>query len=135
PPAGGPIMVSILHCADVIIIPINPDGFAVAGLRFLLTELKLNILIDKTILPTIFVLMNKAQPSNKIGTYTKETERFSDAAKIVVKRFSETYKHRALFIDKYIPETVAIKRVFKEGLPSYINNDLHNIWKNMEEFI
>ncbi|KJU85145.1 Cobyrinic acid a,c-diamide synthase domain protein [Candidatus Magnetobacterium bavaricum] len=133
PPSVSSLSFSVLFCADMLLIPINPDFYAVRGLALLLNSV-LSKLKDKGMLgrfPAIAVLMNKAKPWT--NTFTKETKRYFANAKNQAGHFSRKNTVKIKCIESFLKEDASIKNVFRDDITVDIIKQMDKIWREMEE--
>src|SRR5258708_7500903 len=123
PPSFTLLSYSVLTCADLVLIPVNPDYFAARGTSLILNSLKLRI--EPHPIPKIGVFMNKAKtwsnrPTNEVQFYMRELKRIcleGAAAQGIDVRF----------FDNYIRERVAIKRAITGGgVPAEVVSDFRD---------
>jgi cellulose biosynthesis protein BcsQ len=77
PPAFNTFSFSVIHSANLVLVPINPDVFASRGLGIMLRGLKPRL----PQLPRFIVFMNRAKTFR--GSLTKESQRFLNEASLV----------------------------------------------------
>ncbi len=135
PPSLSILSLSVIHCVDMLLIPINPDFFAIKGLVLLLKdvlwELKEQEIFQREKFPLISVLMNKAKPGTKANTFTKETNRYFDDAKYRTDEFSKNYTFDVKCLNNFLSESVSVKRVFEEQITAEIKKQLEKIWNEL----
>jgi chromosome partitioning protein len=136
PPSFTALSYSILSCCDVILVPINPDIYAVRGISILLQTLgTLQKMCQDFSVPNIAVFMNKAKKIN--GGLTKDSKRYwDDITNICTKTAIETGM-RIRCLNSSICERAAIKKAVtgRRGIPSEFMHDFQDLWNNIEEFI
>lgn len=135
PPSFSLLSYSVLSCADLVIIPINPDFFASKGLSLLLSSLRMRI--EPFPVPKIGVLMNKAKPSTRpdLRKYSKETMRYWEDAERIADHVSNNENLKVRCFSEMIPDRVAIKRAIQEGIPTELQVPFKNLWKEVEAFV
>lgn len=135
PPSFSLLSYSVLSCADLVIIPINPDFFASKGLSLLLSSIRMRI--EPFPVPRIGVLMNKAKPSTTphIRKFSKETMRYWDDVENIAQQISSKENLKVRCFKEMIPDRVAIKRAIQEGIPHELQQPFKNLWKEVETFV
>jgi len=139
PPSFTLLSYSVLTCADLVLIPVNPDFFASRGTSLILNSLKMRI--EPHPLPKIGVFMNKTKtfgrdastgkwrPTNESAFYMREVGRVC----------SEASKHENIdvrFFDSFIRERVGIKRAITGGgVPADLVPDFRALWQESKEFL
>lgn len=128
PPNFTALSYSVLSCAHLILIPINPDVFASRGIGLMIDGLRYRI--EPWPEPKIAVFMNKAKLYR--GYPTRETERYWLDSKAVC----ETKRMEGIFIepwDTFIPERVDIKRAIPGSyFPFDYKEYFEKLWNNIE---
>ncbi|WP_040334536.1 ParA family protein [Candidatus Magnetobacterium casense] len=130
PPSLSILSFSVLQCVDTLIIPINPDFFAINGLGLLLKdvlwELRNHGIFEHSVFPKIYVLMNKAQLA-KGSSFTKETNSYFLDAKSKAVEYSNNNTFIIECLDNFLRDSVSIKRVFRNDLPYDVREQLNKI--------
>lgn len=132
PPSFTLLSYSVLTCADLVLIPVNPDYFASRGTSLILNSLKLRI--EPHPIPKIGVFMNKAKtwgnrPTNEVQFYMREVKR-------ICMEGAAEQKIDVRFFDSYIRERVAIKRAITGGgVPAEVVPDFQDLWKECLDFL
>lgn len=139
PPSFTLLSYSVLTCADLILIPVNPDFFASRGMSLILNSLKMRI--EPHPLPKIGVFMNKTKtfgrdqttgrwrPTNESAFYIREVGRVCSEA-------SKRENIEARFFDSFIRERVGIKRAITGGgVPADLVPDFRALWQECREFL
>ncbi|MES0335517.1 MAG: ParA family protein [Candidatus Magnetobacterium sp. LHC-1] len=131
PPSLSILSCSVLKCVDTLIIPINPDFFAINGLGLLLMDVlwELKSIFNRDNFPKIYVLMNKAQLHS--GSITKETKGYFLDAKSKAEEYSTKDTFEIKCLDNFLNDCVAIKRVFRGDLPDKVKVQLNKICKEL----
>lgn len=128
PPNFTALSYSVLSCASLILIPVNPDVFASRGISLMIDGLRYRI--EPWPNPNIAVFMNKAKLYR--GNLTRETERYWMEAKYVC----EEKRKEGISIqawNSYIPERVDIKRAIPgRYFPSEFEEHFARLWDNLE---
>lgn len=134
PPSFSLLSYSVLSCADLVIIPINPDFFASKGLNLLLRSIRLRI--EPFPIPRIGILMNKAKPStSRHRKYSIETERYWEDAQQIAEMVSKQEKIKLRCFNTVILDKTGLKRAIQQGIPSEMNESFLNLWNEVEEFV
>jgi len=132
PPSFTLLSYSILSVCDLILIPVNPDFYAVKGVPLILNTLQLRI--EPFPIPKIAVFMNKAKPY--AGTMTKESRFYWSQVQRVCSQASSQAGLKVKCLDTPIYDRVAIKRaVTSGGVPTEFINDFKSLWKGITEFL
>ena len=133
PPSFTLLSYSILSCCDLILIPVNPDFYAVKGVPLILNALKLKI--QPFPAPKIAVFMNKAKPH--AGGMTKESKFYWDTVKRICYDAAKETGSKIQCLDTPIYDRADIKRsvIGKNGIPQNFVPDFKNLWDNVVRFI
>jgi chromosome partitioning protein len=131
PPSFTLLSYSVLSVCDLILIPLNPDFFAVKGIPLILNTLKMRI--EPFPIPKIAVFMNKAKPY--AGRMTKETEFYWRSVKTNCQQVAKEHGIKVKCMDSVIFERVGIKRAITEGMPSEFVPDFQTLWKEITTFL
>ena len=132
PPSFTLLSYSVLACADLILIPVNPDFFAAKGTNLILNSLKMRI--EPFPLPKIGVFMNKAKTWS--GTPTKETAFYIREVAQVCANASRHQGIQAKFFHTWIPERVGVKRAITGGgVPSELIDPFKRLWQEAVEYL
>jgi len=132
PPSFTLLSYSVLSMCDLILIPVNPDFYAVKGVPLILNALKLKI--EPFPIPKIAVFMNKAKPYS--GSMTKESVFYWSEVKRVCEKASKESNLKIRCLDSPIYDRVGIKRaVSTGGIPASFVPDFKELWGNIERFI
>ena len=138
PPSFTLLSYSVLTCADLLLIPVNPDFFASRGTSLILNSLKMRI--EPHPLPKIGVFMNKTKtfgrepsgkwrPTNESAFYMREVARVCAEA-------SKRENIDVRFFDSFIRERVCIKRAITGGgVPGDLVPDFRALWQESKEFL
>jgi chromosome partitioning protein len=138
PPSFTLLSYSVLTCADLVLIPVNPDFFASRGTSLILNSLKMRI--EPHPLPKIAVFMNKTKtfgrdqsgawrPTNESAFYMREVSRVCVEA-------SKREKIDVRFLDSFIRERVGIKRAITGGgVPVDLVPDFKELWQEAKGFL
>lgn len=131
PPNFTALSYSVLSCASLILIPVNPDVFASRGIGLMIDGLRYRIQPWPN--PKIAVFMNKAKLSK--GNLTRETERYWMESKVVC----DDKRRDGVSIetwDSFIPERVNIKRAIPgRTFPYEFEEDFAQLWRNVERVL
>lgn len=132
PPSFTLLSYSILSVCDLILIPVNPDFYAVKGVPLILKTLQLRI--EPFPIPKIAVFMNKAKPY--AGGMTKESQFYWRQVQKVCSQAASKAGLKVKCLDVPIYDRVAIKRaVITGGVPPEFVSDFKNLWKEIVVFI
>jgi chromosome partitioning protein len=133
PPSFTLLSYSILLCCNLILIPVNPDFYAVKGVPLILNTLKMRI--EPFPIPKIAVFMNKAKPY--AGGMTKESAFYWREVENICSKTSREAGINIRCFDSPIYERVAIKRAVtkRNGIPPEFVTDFKNLWGNIVRFI
>jgi chromosome partitioning protein len=135
PPSFSLLSYSVLSCCKLILIPINSDFFAAAGLELLLSSLRMRI--EPFPVPKIGVFMNRAKKpgGSSMKRYSNETQRYLDDARDVLNRVSKERGLTVKLFDTAIFDRVGMKRAIQEGLPADFRAQFQNLWREIQAFI
>jgi chromosome partitioning protein len=131
PPSFTLLSYSVLSVCDLILIPVNPDFFAVKGTNLILNTLKMRI--EPFPIPKIAVFMNKAKPY--AGRMTKETEFYWRSVKNSCQQAAKEHGLKVKCMDSVIFERVGIKRAITQGMPAEFLPDFQKLWKEITTFL
>ncbi|MCP5487232.1 MAG: ParA family protein [Verrucomicrobia bacterium] len=132
PPSFTLLSYSILSVCDLILIPVNPDFYAVKGVPLILNTLQLRI--EPFPIPKIAVFMNKAKPYG--GTMTKESQFYWNQVKSICAHAAKKSGLKVKCLDTPIYERVALKRaVTTGGVPAEFVPDFKRLWSGVTEFL
>ena len=132
PPSFTLLSYSILSVCDLILIPVNPDFYAVKGVPLILNTLQLRI--EPFPIPKIAVFMNKAKPY--AGSMTKESQFYWSQVQRVCSQAASRAGLNVKCLDAPIYDRVAIKRaVTSGGVPAEFVSDFKNLWKGITDFL
>lgn len=132
PPSFTLLSYSVLSACDLILIPVNPDFYAVRGVPLILNTLQLRI--EPFPIPKIAVFMNKAKPY--AGTMTKESQFYWTQVQRVCSQAASKAGLKVKCLNTPIYDRVAIKRaVTTGGVPIEFVDDFKNLWKGITDFL
>ena len=132
PPSFTLLSYSVLSVCDLILIPVNPDFYAVKGVPLILDTLQLRI--EPFPIPKIAVFMNKAKPYG--GSMTKESQFYWNQVQRVCSQAASKAGLKVKCLNTPIYDRVAIKRaVTTGGVPFEFVNDFKNLWKGITDFL
>lgn len=132
PPSFTLLSYSVLSVCDLILIPVNPDFYAVKGVPLILNTLQLRI--EPFTIPKIAVFMNKAKPLS--GSMTKESRFYWGQVERVCKQAAAKAGLKVKCLDTPIYDRVDIKRAVNAGrVPEEFVDDFKNLWKGITEFL
>jgi chromosome partitioning protein len=133
PPSFTLLSYSVLSMCDLILIPVNPDFYAVKGVPLILNTLQARI--EPMPLPKIAVFMNKAKPYG--GGMTKESRFYWDSVRRICDQASKTAGMNVRCIENPIFERAAIKRAITEhgSIPREYVEDFRNLWNSIAEYL
>lgn len=132
PPSFTLLSYSVLACADLILIPVNPDFFASRGISLILNSLRMRI--EPHPLPRIGVFMNKAKTWS--GSPTKEVRFYMRQVAQVCSEVAALQKIDARFFQAFIRERVGIKRaVTGGGVPADFAQDFQALWRECVDYL
>jgi chromosome partitioning protein len=132
PPSFTLLSYSVLSCADLVLIPVNPDFFASKGTNLILNSLKMRI--EPFPLPKIGVFMNKTKtwggsPTKESAFYMREVDRVCGEA-------AKSQNIEAVFFKAWIPERVGVKRAITTGgVPSDLVDPFKSLWSEVVDYI
>ena len=137
PPSFTSLSYSILSCCDLLLIPVNPDYYAVRGVPVmidLLTYLQNNSEIF--CIPKIAVFMNKAEKSPQGNKLTKYSQYYWDEIISVCKQLKHNEVNIRCF-DSHIYQKRDMKMAVagKRELPSEFIPAFKDLWNDIEEFL
>jgi chromosome partitioning protein len=132
PPSFTLLSYSVLSVCDLILIPVNPDFYAVKGVPLILNALQKRI--QPFPIPKIAVFMNKAKPY--AGAMTKESRFYWGEVQRVCGVTAKQAGLRIECFDTPIFERVAIKRaVGAGGVPTEYLHDFNELWSAITRYI
>jgi chromosome partitioning protein len=132
PPSFTLLSYSVLSVCDLILIPVNPDFYAVRGVPLILNTLQLRI--EPFPIPKIAVFMNKAKPYG--GGMTKESQFYWGEVQRVCRQASKQAGLQVKCLDAPIYDRVAIKRaVTTGGVPAAFVPDFKRLWEEITSFL
>lgn len=132
PPSFTLLSYSVLSVCDLILIPVNPDFYAVKGVPLILNMLKMRI--EPFPIPKIAVFMNKAKPY--AGKMTQESQFYWRQVRSICSRYSEQFDLKVKCLDTPIFERAAIKRaVTYGGIPDDFVPDFKSLWAGITDFL
>lgn len=134
PPAFNSLSFSAVSCADLVLVPINPDVFASFGVRIMLSGLKTNL----AKLPKFVIFMNRAKirkdPKTTDYKLTKEGQSFLDDVASVSLDFQKVGVPVRVLRDFWIPERADIKRALAgRRLPPDMETYFAELWDRVEK--
>ena len=132
PPSFTLLSYSVLSVCDLILIPVNPDFYAVKGVPLILNTLQMRI--EPFPIPKIAVFMNKAKPY--AGGMTKESQFYWREVQRVCAQASKQAGLKVKCLEAPIYDRVAIKRaVTTGGVPSDFVPDFKRLWDEITTFL
>jgi chromosome partitioning protein len=132
PPSFTLLSYSVLSVCDLILIPVNPDFYAVKGVPLILNTLRMRI--EPFPIPKIAVFMNKAKPY--AGSMTKESNFYWGRVQSVCSQAAYKDGLNVKCLDTPIYDRAAIKRAVTEGgVPPEFVTDFKNLWTEIANFI
>lgn len=132
PPSFTLLSYSVLSVCDLILIPVNPDFYAVKGVPLILSTLQMRI--EPFPIPKIAVFMNKAKPY--AGGMTKESLFYWNEVKRVCARVAKESGINVQCLETPIYDRVAIKRaVTAGGIPPQFVPDFKALWSGITRFL
>ena len=132
PPSFTLLSYAVLSVCDLVLIPVNPDFYAVKGVPLILKTLQMRI--EPFPIPKIAVFMNKAKPY--AGDMTKESKYYWDEVRSICWQEAKQAGLKVKCLDTPIHDRVAIKRaVTFGGVPSELVSDFKALWTGISEFI
>lgn len=132
PPSFTLLSYSVLSTCDLILIPVNPDFYAVKGVPLILNTLKMRI--EPFPIPKIGVFMNKAKPY--AGKMTKESQFYWEQVQRACDQASKNIGVNVRCFDTPIYERASLKRaVTTGGVPTELVSDFKQLWNNITEFV
>ncbi len=131
PPNFTALSYSVLSCANLILIPVNPDIFAARGVGMMVDGLRYRI--ENWPKSKMAVFMNRAK--ERLGNMTVETSRFwIDTQKTVTEKSKDFPDLVAL--NSFIPERVNIKRAIpSRSFPAEYAVDFQSLAKEIEHIL
>lgn len=132
PPSFTLLSYSVLSVCDLILIPVNPDFYAVKGVPLILNTLQLRI--HPFPIPKIAVFMNKAKPY--AGKMTRESSYYWGRVQQVCSQVAEHSGIKIKCLEAPIYERASIKRaVTLGGVPTEFVPDFKRLWQSITEFL
>lgn len=129
PPNFTALSFSVLSCASLILIPINPDVFASRGIGLMVEGLRMRI--EPWPNPKVGVFMNKAKFYG--GGLTRESAGYWNDATIVCQNKRREGMDITPF-DAPIPDRVSIKRAIPgRYFPEEFAESFASLWNNVEK--
>lgn len=131
PPSFTLLSYSVLACCDLILIPVNPDFFAVRGPGLILEGLQTHVQPFPT--PRVAVFMNRAKTHG--AAPTRETAAYMQQMEHICQRVTYAEQIRAKFLPTWIPERVDIKRTFTSGgIAPELVDPFRRLWLDIVEY-
>ncbi len=130
PPSFTPLSYSVLTCCDLVLIPINPDFFAVKGVDLLVKGLQNKI--ESHPFPEIAVFANRVPTSWKNSGLepTLEASYRISEIKEVCKIANDVPNVNVRFLNAYLLQRVAIGRaITRRRTPSEHVGEFMKLWK------
>ncbi len=132
PPSFTLLSYSVLSVCDLILIPVNPDFYAVKGVPLILNTLQLRI--EPIPVPKIAIFMNKAKPYG--GGMTRESLFYWREVQRVCDYAAKNSGIRVKCLDTPIYDRVAIKRaVTAGGVPTAFVDDFKRLWNGITGYL
>ena len=132
PPSFTLLSYSVLAVCDLILIPVNPDFYAVKGVPLILNMLKMRI--EPLPIPKIAVFMNKAKPYR--GNMTRESRFYWNEVQAVCSKALNTSDLKVKCLDTPIFDRAAIKRAVTSGkIPDDSVDDFKSLWADVTNFL
>lgn len=132
PPSFTLLSYSVLSVCDLILIPVNPDFYAVKGVPLILNALQQRI--KPFPIPKIAVFMNKAKPY--AGGMTRESRFYWNEVQRVCGDVSSKARLRIECFDAPIYDRAAIKRaVTTGGIPVDYVRDFNDLWNAITGYV
>jgi len=132
PPSFTLLSYSVLSVCDLILIPVNPDFYAVRGVPLILNTLQMRI--EPFPIPKIAVFMNKAKPY--AGSMTKESQFYWAQVRRVCGEAAKKAGLKVACLEAPIYDRVAIKRaVMTGGVPPDFVPDFKKLWSEITTFL
>lgn len=132
PPSFTLLSYSVLAVCDLILIPVNPDFYAVKGVPLILNMLKMRI--EPLPIPKIAVFMNKAKPYR--GNMTRESRFYWNQVQAICSEASNKSDLKVQCLDTPIFDRVAIKRAVTSGkIPDDFVRDFKSLWADVTNFL
>lgn len=132
PPSFTLLSYAVLSVCDLILIPVNPDFYAVKGVPLILNTLQMRI--EPFPIPKIAVFMNKAKPY--AGGMTKESQFYWGEVRRVCRQASKSAGLNVKCLEAPIYDRVAIKRaVSTGGVPAAFVPDFKLLWNEITSFL
>ena len=132
PPSFTLLSYSVLAVCDLILIPVNPDFYAVKGVPLILNMLKMRI--EPLPIPKIAVFMNKAKPYR--GNMTRESRFYWNEVQAVCSEALNTSDLKVKCLDTPIFDRAAIKRAVTSGkIPDDSVDDFKSLWADVTNFL
>jgi chromosome partitioning protein len=129
PPNFTALSFSVLGCASLILIPINPDVFASRGIGLMVDGLRMRI--EPWPNPKVGVFMNKAKLYS--GSLTRETSGYWREAKKVCE-IKQQEGMKIIPFEAYVPDRVSIKRAIPgKYFPDEFASNFAALWDNVEK--
>lgn len=132
PPSFTLLSYSVLSACDLILIPVNPDFFAIKGVPLILSTLQYRI--EPHPIPKIAVFMNKAKPY--AGKMSKESRFYWNRVQDICTQASEQAQLNVKCLNTPIYDWAANKRAITNGkIPDKSVQDFKNLWNEITEFL
>lgn len=131
PPNFTALSYSVLSCANLILIPVNPDIFAARGVGMMVDGLRYRI--ENWPKSKMAVFMNKAKP--RLENMTVESRRFWDDTKRTVNEKSREFPD-LVALKSFIPERVVIKRAIpSKNFPKEFEQSFKELAQEIEAIL
>lgn len=134
PPSFTLLSYSVLASCDLILIPVNPDFFALKGTNLILNSLKMRI--EPYPLPKLGVFMNKGRTYGGPQAASRETSFYAREVASVCAATARDQDISVRYFDSWVPERAAIKRaIMSGGVPRDLVEPFKKLWSEVEGFL
>ena len=134
PPSFSQLSYSILSCCDLVLVPVNPDIYAVRGIGMMLKAIHYRIKSNNPLKIAIF--MNKAKFNNS-GILTKDSQFYWNGVKNICNDIINETGMDIKCFDSHIAEKVDMKKAVTghKGIPDGFIRDFKYLWNNIKEYL
>ena len=132
PPNISMLSYSMLHACDIVLVPFNPDFYAMQGLQLFLEFLKRTI--DRKQPPFVALVMNRARETGPAGlrTLTSDSERHLRDAISIARNAGQMYEMPVHVLKTYIPDLVGIGNAAVGGIPESRHQTFASIARELQ---
>lgn len=131
PPNISMLSYSMLHACDIVLVPFNPDFYAMQGLQLFLKFLRKTI--DRKRQPFVALVMNRARETGPAGfrVLTSDSERHREDAEGIARETEKFHNIPVRVLKTYVPDLVGIGNAATGGIPESRHNTFAAIAKEL----